>query len=167
MFETPLSVAVALRRYGDLFDPRTGSVIGVPRNAWDPAGDPFRAGFLGGVEERAELVRRMMSRLQPRERLLLVLWYVSDQQATVIARQLQVSRVHCYRLRDKALRALCDTPDASYAPHASHVSGSRGVGDERSAGEDRAEEAGNVRSLHSGRNGGSQVTVPFTPRAAG
>jgi DNA-directed RNA polymerase specialized sigma24 family protein len=111
MFETPLAVAVALRRYGEVFEPRTGSVIGVSRGGRDWSGDPFRSGFLGAVEERAELARRMMSRLQPRERLLLVLWYVSDMQATVIARQLQVSRVHCYRLRDKALRALCDVPE--------------------------------------------------------
>jgi DNA-directed RNA polymerase specialized sigma24 family protein len=108
MFETPLAVAVALRRYGEVFDPRTGSVIGVSRGGRGWSGDPFRPGFLGAVEERAELVRRMLARLQPRERLLLTLWYVSDLQPTVIARQLQVSRVHCYRLRNKALRALCD-----------------------------------------------------------
>ncbi|HEY8201643.1 MAG TPA: hypothetical protein VII47_09840, partial [Actinomycetota bacterium] len=52
----------------------------------------------------------------PRERLLLVLWYVSDMPPTVIARQLNVSRVHCYRLRDKALRALCDVPGADGPP---------------------------------------------------
>jgi DNA-directed RNA polymerase specialized sigma24 family protein len=115
MFETPLAVAVALRRYGEVFDPRTGSIIGVSRGGRDPSGDPFRAGFLGAVEERTELVRRMLARLQPRERLLLVLWYVSDMQPTLIARQLQVSRVHCYRLRDKALRALCDVERAENA----------------------------------------------------
>lgn len=145
MFETPLAVAVALRRYGEVFDPRTGSVIGVSRGAWDWSGDPFRSGFLGAVEERAELVRRMMSRLEPRERLLLILWYVSDMQATVIARQLQVSRVHCYRLRDKALRALCDVHETD---------GVRGVGGVRGAG--------NVRSLRR-----SEDPQPFAPQAAG
>jgi len=112
MFETPLAVAVALRRYGEVFDPRTGSVIRVSRGGRDWSGDPFRPGFLGAVEERTELVRRMLARLQPRERLLLALWYVSDMQPTVIARELQVSSVHCYRLRDKALRALCDVEAA-------------------------------------------------------
>src|SRR5919197_644461 len=75
MFETPLAVAVALRRYGELFDPRTGSVIGVSRGGRHWSGDPFQPGFLGAVEERTELARRMTARLQPRERLLLVLWY--------------------------------------------------------------------------------------------
>ena len=110
MFETPLAVAVALRRYGDYFDPRTGSVIAPSRTGHDHTCDPFQPGFLSGVEERAELARRMAARLKPRERLLLVLWYVSDMQATAIARHLNVSRVHCYRLRDQALRALCDVP---------------------------------------------------------
>lgn len=112
MFHTPLEVAAALRRYGDAFNPRTGSVIAASRSGHDHTGDPFRAGFLGAIEQRAELARRMTTRLKPRERLLLVLWYVSDMQATVIARHLEVSRVHCYRLRDKALRALCDVPPA-------------------------------------------------------
>jgi DNA-directed RNA polymerase specialized sigma24 family protein len=148
MFETPLSVAAALRRYGEVFDPRTGSVIGVSRGTWDWSGDPFRSGFLGAVEERAELMRRMMSRLQPRERLLLVLWYVSDLQATVIARQLQVSRVHCYRLRDKALRALCDDPQGS-----------------RNAEPGGVGEAGAVRRIR--RDEGSHVASPLAPQAAG
>ena len=116
MFETPLAVAVALRRYGEVFDPRTGSVIGVSRGGRHWSGDPFQPGFLGAVEERTELARRMTARLQPRERLLLVLWYVSDMPPTVIARQLKVSRVHCYRLRDKALRALCDAQRAEGSP---------------------------------------------------
>jgi DNA-directed RNA polymerase specialized sigma24 family protein len=118
MFETPLAVAVALRRYGELFDPRTGSVIGVSRGGRHWSGDPFQPGFLGAVEERTELARRMTARLQPRERLLLVLWYVSDMPPTLIARQLEVSRVHCYRLRDKALRALCDAHRAEGSPAA-------------------------------------------------
>ena len=148
MLETPLAVAVALRNYGEVFDPRTGSVIGVSRGAWDWSGDPFRSGFLGAVEERAELVRRMMGRLQPRERLLLVLWYVSDLQPTVIARQLQVSRVHCYRLRDKALRALCDIRDAE------------GVQSDR-----KAEDAGSVRSLRPDET--TQAAAALAPQAAG
>ena len=112
MFDTPLAVAVALRRYGDCFDPRTGSLIAPSRTGHDHTGDPFQPGFLRGVEERAELARRMAARLKPRERLLLVLWYVSDMQVTAIARHLNVSRVHCYRLRDQALRALCDAGPA-------------------------------------------------------
>ena len=42
MFETPLAVAVALRRYGEVFDPRTGSVIGVSRGGRHWSGDPFQ-----------------------------------------------------------------------------------------------------------------------------
>jgi DNA-directed RNA polymerase specialized sigma24 family protein len=112
VFESPVAVAAALRRYAEMFDPRSGSVIALGGKRPDPSGGPFRSDFLRSVDERAELSRRMLGRLKPRERLLLVLWYVADMQVSRIARQLEVSRVHCYRLRDKALKALCDPPPA-------------------------------------------------------
>jgi DNA-directed RNA polymerase specialized sigma24 family protein len=108
MFDSPHAVAAALKRYRDAFDPVTGSLIVARSGTRRQGAEPFRPGFLAGIEERTELERRMGRRLKQRERLLLVLWYVSDLQVSQIARQLQVSRVHCYRLRDKALRALCD-----------------------------------------------------------
>lgn len=109
-FETPEDVTRALRRYSDIFDPKTGSIIMPSGPKFDPGAEPFRPGFLSWMEERAELVHRMMTRLRSRDRLLLVLWYVSDLPVAKIARSVRVSRMHCYRLRKDALGALCDEP---------------------------------------------------------
>jgi hypothetical protein len=108
LFETPAAVAAALKRYRDVFDPATGSVITPSGRPQDPDRGPFRSGFIGRLDERAELRQRMVDRLTARDRLLLILWYVSDLQVGRIARSLEISRVHCYRIRDRSLRALCD-----------------------------------------------------------
>lgn len=109
MYETAAEVIYALKRYRDVFQPISCSIIGASRQpGYDPTRDPFRAGFLSGIELRCELVHRMLERLNERERLLLLLWYVYDQPAARIANRLEISRVHCYRLRDHALDALCD-----------------------------------------------------------
>lgn len=69
--------------------------------------DAFHPGLVAGLEERAELAARLR-RIGPRERLLLFLWYAEEQPVTAIAQRLGVSRVHCYRLRDRALREMTD-----------------------------------------------------------
>jgi len=50
----------------------------------------------------------MSDRLAERERKLLFLWYVMEVRPGDVARRIRVSRVHCYRLRQAALSALCD-----------------------------------------------------------
>ena len=102
LLREPADVVRALRRFGDFVDPKTGSILflgGTRRRG----GDPFHPAFLTGVEERTELARRLQ-RLAPRERLLLFLWYVEGWPAARIAERLEISRVHCYRLRNRALR---------------------------------------------------------------
>lgn len=110
MFETPAQVIVALKRYRDVFDPRTTSIITPSRNGHDPHADPFRTGFLAGIQERDELLRRLSERIARRERILLLLWYIADLPVGRIARRLDISRVHCYRLRKQAIESLCDDP---------------------------------------------------------
>jgi DNA-directed RNA polymerase specialized sigma24 family protein len=68
---------------------------------------PFGFGFVSRIEEHAELVQKLR-RLTPRERLLLLLWYTEQWPVTKIAERLGISRVHCYRVRDRALRAMLD-----------------------------------------------------------
>lgn len=109
-FETPASVVCALKRYRDVFDPTTTSVILVSSNQFDPARGVFR-GLEGRLDEREELRRRMLERIPVRERKLLFLWYVADLPPARVAASLGISRMHCYRLRKVALEALCDADE--------------------------------------------------------
>lgn len=91
-----------LVRYRDIFDPRTGSVIVLGGAVDRFTADHFRGGFIAGIEERGELLRRL-HRLEPRKAQLLFLWYVMSLPVTRIAKRIHVSRMHCYRLRNQAL----------------------------------------------------------------
>ena len=104
MFHTTGDIIAALREYGDVYDPKTSSVIEIARsrNA-DP--EPFRYRFIGGFEMRAEITR-LLRTLDARSRTLLILWYHEGRPVTKIARLLNISRVHCYRLRDNALEKM-------------------------------------------------------------
>jgi DNA-directed RNA polymerase specialized sigma24 family protein len=98
-------VVHALLRYEDVFDPKSGSILVANGNRAGFDGEPFRGNLLMKVEERAEL-RRRLARLDERERELLCLWYIASWPAVKIARRLGISRVHCYRLRKRALDAM-------------------------------------------------------------
>ena len=103
----------ALSRVRREVDPRTGSIIflGGTRSSHT---DPYPPAFLSGIEERSELVRRLRL-IEPRERLLLFLWYVEGLPVAAIAQRLGISRVHCYRLRKHALRQMTtgEIPEAT------------------------------------------------------
>lgn len=105
MLEDASEVIRALIFFRDVFDPASGSVMQLGSHS-DPIGrDPFRAGFLARIEEREELIRRLR-RLDPRKRQIVCLWYMADLSAVDIARRVGVSRMHCYRLRGRALAEL-------------------------------------------------------------
>jgi hypothetical protein len=115
MLATETEVVRALTRYRDIFDPRSGSVIVAGRSqGCRSERDPFRGGFIGGIEERGELVRRL-SLLDPRSRRVLCLWYIAALPVTHIARRVGLSRMHCYRLRNRALRRMIEDPSADPA----------------------------------------------------
>jgi DNA-directed RNA polymerase specialized sigma24 family protein len=110
MLDTTGDVIHALVRYEDVFDPKSGSLL-VARSGGDTfADEPFRGDLLTRIEERAEL-RRRLGALDARERELLCLWYVASWPVVRIARQIGVSRVHCYRLRNRALREMTRDPE--------------------------------------------------------
>jgi DNA-directed RNA polymerase specialized sigma24 family protein len=110
MLDTTGDVIHALIRYEDVFDPRSGSLL-IARSGGDTfADEPFRGDLLTRIEERAEL-RRRLGALDARERELLCLWYVASWPVVRIARQIGVSRVHCYRLRNRALREMTRDPE--------------------------------------------------------
>jgi DNA-directed RNA polymerase specialized sigma subunit len=84
---------------------RSGSVLGVAKVERGDHYDPFTYGVLGRVDRREELRRRFRS-LDARSRAVLFLWFVLDWPVDKIAAQVGVSRSHCYRLREGALRRL-------------------------------------------------------------
>jgi DNA-directed RNA polymerase specialized sigma24 family protein len=96
----------AFGRCRDLDEPRSGSIVHrISSTGGDRSGDPFHPWLLAGLEERAELADRLR-RVGPRERRLLFLWYAEGQPVSAIAKTLGISRVHCYRLRDRAIQAM-------------------------------------------------------------
>lgn len=113
MFKHPKEIVRALQRYRDCYDPRTTSLM-VFGGSSDPHADPFRAGFITNFEERAVLLERL-AELEDRSRRLLVLWHVAGHPVAHIARMLQISRVHCYRLADAALESMCDEREPAIA----------------------------------------------------
>lgn len=111
MLDTASDVIRNLLRYRDVFDPKSASILFAGKGTRGFGGEPFRGGFISRFEERTELARRLR-RLPSRERALLYLWYVESLPVTEIAVRLGVSRVHCYRLRNRALREMTQTEDS-------------------------------------------------------
>jgi DNA-directed RNA polymerase specialized sigma24 family protein len=112
MFTEPADVIAALRRFRTFYDPKTSSVLLPGRGGTDHDADPFRAGFLTTIEERHEVLRRL-GRLDPRARRLIVMWHVEGMPVAALARKLQLSRVHCYRINQAALEQMLDANDAA------------------------------------------------------
>jgi hypothetical protein len=96
----------SLVRYTDWWQPSSASIyrIAGKRSAF---GDGIAPGLLETLDERTELCRRM-AMLSERDRYLLFLWYVKQDNVLDIARTLHISRRQCFRLRSNAIRALID-----------------------------------------------------------
>jgi Sigma-70, region 4 len=107
LFERPEDIADALCAMPSYYAPSSTSLMRIQRRSRRPSAEPFQPGFLATIGVRAELAR-MFRALDDRSRRLLVLWFIEDRPVSAIAERLGVSRVHCYRLRDKALRAMLD-----------------------------------------------------------
>ena len=107
----PAQVVRALTSFTDGVRPVSSSVLSVGSRR--RSSDLLGYGALARVEEHAELTRRL-KRLAARERLLLLLWYAEGWPVVSIAEHLGISRIHCYRLRNRAIEALTcptDEPD--------------------------------------------------------
>lgn len=104
MFTHHSQIVRALERVGDYSAPKSTSLM-VLSGGSDPHADPFRSGFLSTMDERHEVIRRLRL-LDSRAQQLLLLWHVANHPVTEIAKQLKMSRVHCYRVRKQALEAM-------------------------------------------------------------
>jgi DNA-directed RNA polymerase specialized sigma subunit len=115
MFASRRDVIRALLTYTDWWQPFTSSVfqVGNARRG-SSAGDGIREGLLATLDERTELARRM-ALLEERDRKVLFLWYVRQLDAVDISRELRVSRRHCFRLHSRAIQAVIDAGEPTYA----------------------------------------------------
>ncbi|MGZ4137567.1 MAG: hypothetical protein ACXVPX_08360 [Actinomycetota bacterium] len=95
-----------LVRYTDWWQPSTASVYTITGKRGS-TGDGIAPGLLETLDERTELCRRMAA-LSDRDRHLLFLWYVKQDNVLDIARTLRISRRQCFRVRTNAIRALID-----------------------------------------------------------
>jgi DNA-directed RNA polymerase specialized sigma24 family protein len=107
LFELPTDISAALAASADCYQSPSTSVLRTSRRGRDPHRGPFRPGFLDGLETRTEL-NRLLAHLDERARQLLLLWFVHERPVTVIADMLRISRMHCYRLRDRALQQMLE-----------------------------------------------------------
>lgn len=107
LFETPQDIAEALCRAPVHYQASSTSLMRLRRHARRPEAGPFRAGFLATIDERTELTH-LLAGLDQRERELLLHWFVEDRPVAWIAKRLGISRVHCYRVRNRALRSMLD-----------------------------------------------------------
>jgi DNA-directed RNA polymerase specialized sigma24 family protein len=112
---TGRDVVRSLVTYSDWWQPATASVLAVAGARRDSdLGDGLRSGLVETLDERREL-RRRVGLLGERDRKLLVLWYVVQLQAQDVAKELGVSRRHCFRLRAAAIRRIVELGDAEQA----------------------------------------------------
>ena len=95
-----------LVRYTDWWQPVTSSLYRIAGKR-AASGDGIAPGLVETLDERTELCRRMAT-LPERDRRLLFLWYVKQDDVLDIARALHISRRHCFRIRANAIRALTD-----------------------------------------------------------
>lgn len=111
LFGSVSDVIRALVTFTDWWQPFTSSVLqvgGARRSSG--FGDGIRDGLLDTIGERAELSRRIRD-LDERDRHILLLWYVKELPAHEVAKEVGISRRHCFRRRSAALRALVDNDD--------------------------------------------------------
>lgn len=114
MFKSESQVVRALKAFSHYYDPKSSSVLVAMNRTTDVDADPFRRGFLDSLELRAELLGRLSS-LDERERAVLMLWYLEDLSVPQICERLNLSRSHCYRLRDRALGMMIDVEELEVA----------------------------------------------------
>jgi hypothetical protein len=107
MLDSFAAVERALARYTDPLQPRSGSISAVPTARAGADGAPFHPALLDGLEERAEL-RRRMAWLEEEAAVVLVRWYIEGVRPEAIARGLGRSVRHVYRRRADAIRLLVD-----------------------------------------------------------
>ena len=74
--------------------------------------EPFRPGFLGSIEKRSELLKRL-NKLNKNEKTILLLFYTFCKPITYIEHTLHLSCRQCYRIKKKALQNIISVGEES------------------------------------------------------
>ena len=107
VLDTRPAVIRCLSAWTDWWQPASTSIVSISskRHARDGSAEPFRAGLLDSIEERAELGWRLRH-LEEIDVEILYRFYVLALPATDVARHAGMSTRQCYRRRDRALETL-------------------------------------------------------------
>ena len=95
-----------LKKLNDFYCLKSGSIIR-PQQEKVVNREPFIGGFLGSVDKRAEVARRL-KKLERRQREILLLFYTFGKPVGFISKRFKISQRHFYRLKKKALDDLID-----------------------------------------------------------
>jgi DNA-directed RNA polymerase specialized sigma24 family protein len=109
MFRTRQQLIDTLARIEDVPVPGSISLVSIGQPRREPS-EPFRPGFLASFERRNEILE-LLRGLDERSQRLLLLWFALDRPPAEVASTLGISRVHCYRLRNKALDEMLEASE--------------------------------------------------------
>jgi DNA-directed RNA polymerase specialized sigma24 family protein len=108
LLDSTHDVIRCLITYTDWWQPSSGSVllVGAARRTTGH-GSGLHPGLLDTLDERSELVRRVV-KLEDRDRRVLFLWYVAQAGVGQISRTVGVSHRQCHRLRARAVQRIVE-----------------------------------------------------------
>ena len=108
MLKTSKEIIQTLMTLNDYYHIRSNHVIAGKAKAKDPSQrEPFAPGFLSSIDCRKEILKGLKE-LDNRQRQILVLYYSFSKAPDDIAKNLNMSVRHLYRLKKKALDDLTD-----------------------------------------------------------
>ena len=90
-----------LKTLNDFYCLKSGSII-CPKREKVVYREPFKGGFLGSVDRRTEVVKRL-KKLETRQREILLFYYTFSKPVGFIASRCRISIRHFYRLKKEAL----------------------------------------------------------------
>lgn len=108
MLTSVSDVVRCLTTYTDWWQPSSSSVllVGAARRS-NEAGDGLSPGVLDTLDERTELIRRVVH-IDERDRRILVLWYVAQAPVSTIAQHVGISSRQVFRRRARAVRRIVE-----------------------------------------------------------
>jgi len=108
MQETSKKIIQILMTLNDYYHIKSNSIITIKGGVSDPSGrEPFAPGFLSSIDCKRKILKGLKE-MDSRRREILLLYYSFSKPPDDIAKILNISVRHLYRLKKKALDELTD-----------------------------------------------------------